>query len=250
MAQEATKRKRKKLSIVVPCYNEAQTLPEIVAAVKSLASEDLELEVLIVDDCSTDESLCVAEALSAADPVVRVLRHCLNQGKGAACKTGLLAATGDYVCIQDADLEYDPRDYLKMLKVMVDEHADVVFGSRYLQQHERRVLRWWHSTTNKFLTLFSNAMSDMALTDMETCYKLFTADVVRKIAPRLKERRFGFEPECVAYVAQGMRKDGWLVHECAIRYRPRTFREGKKIGWRDGLRALWCIVRYNILERG
>ena len=240
----------KTLSVVIPCYNEAATLKEIVAEVKSLASDSLALEILIVDDCSTDDSRRVAEELAAADPSVRVLCHAVNQGKGAALKTGFLSATGDFVCVQDADLEYDPRDYLKMLKLMVEERADVVFGSRYLQQHERRVLRWWHSTMNKFLTLCSNALSDLALTDMETCYKLFTSDVIRKIAPRLKERRFGFEPECVAYVAQGMRQRGWHVYECAIRYRPRTFRDGKKIGWRDGVRALWCIVRYNLLARG
>lgn len=239
----------KTLSVVIPCYNEAATLKEIVAEVKSLASDSLALDILIVDDCSTDDSRLVAEELAAADPSVRVLCHAVNQGKGAALKTGFLSATGDFVCVQDADLEYDPRDYLKMLKLMVEGRADVVFGSRYLQQHERRVLRWWHSTMNKFLTLCSNALSDLALTDMETCYKLFTSDVIRKIAPRLKERRFGFEPECVAYVAQGMRQCGWHVYECAIRYRPRTFRDGKKIGWRDGVRALWCIVRYNVLER-
>lgn len=236
----------KKLSVVIPCYNEEATLREIVAEVKSLASDDLALELLIVDDCSTDGSLRVANELGAADTSIRVLHHDVNQGKGAALRTGFMAATGDFVCVQDADLEYDPHDYLKMVKVMVEEKSDVVFGSRYLQQHERRVLRWWHSTMNKFLTLFSNMMSDMALTDMETCYKLFTADVVRDIAPQLRENRFGFEPECVAYVAQGMRKKGWLVHECAIRYRPRTFTEGKKIGWRDGVRALWCILRYNL----
>lgn len=239
----------KALSVVIPCYNEAATLKEIVAEVKSLASDCLALEILIVDDCSTDDSLRVAEDLSAGDASVRVLRHAVNQGKGAALKTGFLSATGDFVCVQDADLEYDPRDYLKMLKPMVEGRADVVFGSRYLQQHERRVLRWWHSTMNRFLTLCSNVLSDLALTDMETCYKLFTAEVIREIAPRLKERRFGFEPECVAYVAQGMLQRGWHVYECAIRYRPRSFREGKKIGWRDGVRALWCIFRYNVLER-
>ena len=240
----------KTLSVVIPCYNEAATLKEIVAEVKSLASDSLALEILIVDDCSTDDSRRVAEELAAADPSVRVLCHAVNQGKGAALKTGFLSATGDFVCVQDADLEYDPRDYLKMLKPMVEGRADVVFGSRYLQQHERRVLRWWHSTMNKFLTLCSNALSDLALTDMETCYKMFTREVMREIAPQLRERRFGFEPECVAAVARGMRQKGWRVCECAVRYRPRTFSDGKKIGWRDGVRALWCIVRYNLLARG
>lgn len=240
----------KALSVVIPCYNEAATLKEIVAEVKSLASDSLALEILIVDDCSTDDSRRVAEELAAADPSVRVLCHAVNQGKGAALKTGFLSATGDFVCVQDADLEYDPRDYLKMLKPMVEGRADVVFGSRYLQQHERRVLRWWHSTMNKFLTLCSNALSDLALTDMETCYKMFTREVMREITPQLRERRFGFEPECVAAVARGMRQKGWRVCECAVRYRPRTFSDGKKIGWRDGVRALWCIVRYNLLARG
>lgn len=240
----------KALSVVIPCYNEAATLKEIVAEVKSLASDSLALEILIVDDCSTDDSRRVAEELAAADPSVRVLCHAVNQGKGAALKTGFLSATGDFVCVQDADLEYDPCDYLKMLKPMVEGRADVVFGSRYLQQHERRVLRWWHSTMNKFLTLCSNALSDLALTDMETCYKMFTREVMREITPQLRERRFGFEPECVAAVARGMRQKGWRVCECAVRYRPRTFSDGKKIGWRDGVRALWCIVRYNLLARG
>jgi hypothetical protein len=132
---------------------------------------------------------------------------------------------------------------------MREGRADVVFGSRYLQQHERSVLRWWHTAMNKFLTLFSNMMSDLTLTDMETCYKLFKAEVIAEIAPELKEKRFGFEPECVAYVARGMRRHGWKIVECAINYRPRTFREGKKIGWKDGVRALWCILKYNLFAR-
>ena len=222
---------------------------EIVAAVEALASDGLAMEVLIVDDCSTDGSLAVAETLAAASTSVRVLRHSSNQGKGAALKTGFLSATGDFVCVQDADLEYDPQDFLKMLRPLLAGEADVVFGSRYLQQHERRVLRWWHSTMNKFLTLCSNVASDLALTDMETCYKMFTREVMREIAPHLQERRFGFEPECVAAVAHGMRQKGWRVCECAVRYRPRTFLDGKKIGWRDGVRALWCILRYNLLVR-
>ena len=236
----------KKLSVVIPCFNEADTLRPIVAAVSAMASDDLSLELLVVDDCSTDASLKIAEAMAASDASIKVLRHSINQGKGAALKTGFLAATGDFVCIQDADLEYDPKDYLKMLKPLLEDRADVVFGSRYLQQHKRRVLRWWHSAMNRFLTLFSNVMSDMALSDMETCYKLFRRDVIDEIAPRLRERRFGFEPECVAYVAKGMRMHGWRVWECAISYEPRTFAAGKKIGWLDGVRALWCIVKYNL----
>lgn len=238
--------KRKTLSVVVPCFNEQDTLSKVVASVVSLASDDLGVEVVIVDDCSRDSSLRVAEELAAANPAVKVLTHKVNRGKGAALRTGFLAATGDFVCVQDADLEYDPQDYLKMLVPMREDRADVVFGSRYLQQHERRVLRWWHSKMNQVLTLFSNVLSDMALTDMETCYKLFRAEVIREIASKLKENRFGFEPECVAYVARGMRKNGWKVSECAIKYRPRTFMEGKKIGWKDGVRALWCIIKYNL----
>lgn len=237
---------KKTLSVIVPCFNEQETLSEVVTSVVSLASDNLCVEVVIVDDCSKDDSLKVAEELAEANPAVKVLRHKVNRGKGAALRTGFMAATGDFVCVQDADLEYDPQDYLKMLVPMIEGQADVVFGSRYLQRHERRVLRWWHSKMNQVLTLFSNVMSDMALTDMETCYKLFRADVIREIAPKLRENRFGFEPECVAHVAKGLRKHGWKVCECAINYRPRTFMQGKKICWKDGVRALWCTVRYNL----
>jgi len=235
-----------KFSIVVPCYNEADSLAEIVGEVLRLKSAELDLEVVIVDDCSTDGSAELADRLALEHSEITVLRHQCNRGKGAALRTGFLAATGDFVGVQDADLEYDPQDYLKLLEPMIEGRADVVFGSRYLQQHERRVLRWWHSKMNGFLTLFSNVLSDMALTDMETCYKLFRREVIAEIAPKLQEERFGFEPEVVAHVARGMRSLGWKVCECAIKYRPRTFMEGKKIGWKDGVRALWCIVRYNL----
>ena len=237
---------KNRISVIIPCYNEQDTLREVTVSVLAIANEGLDVEAVIVDDCSKDGSLKVAEELAAANPAVKVLKHEVNRGKGAALRTGFMAATGDFVCVQDADLEYDPKDYLKLLAPMIEGRADVVFGSRYLQQHERRVLRWWHSKMNQFLTLFSNVLSDMALTDMETCYKLFRKDVIREIAPKLKEERFGFEPECVAYVAKGMRKHGWKICECAIKYRPRTFMEGKKIGWTDGVRALWCIVKYNL----
>lgn len=241
--------KDKKLSVVIPCYNEADSLSVVVEAVLSTFFDKMQLEIIIVDDCSSDGSYDIANRMAESNASVRVFRHEVNQGKGASLKTGFEAASGDFVCVQDADLEYDPHDYLKMLKAIEENEADVVFGSRYLQQHERRVLRWWHTTMNKFLTLFSNILSDMTLTDMETCYKLFRANVVREITPHLVEKRFGFEPECVAYVAKGMRRHGWKIVECAIGYRPRTFAEGKKIRWIDGVRALWCILKYNVLVR-
>ena len=238
-----------KISVIIPCYNEAESLAEIIESVTSVFSGEMALEIVVVDDCSSDESYGIAKKLAESNAAIKVLRHETNQGKGAALKTGFEVSTGDYVCVQDADMEYNPRDYLKMLIPILEGRADVVFGSRYLQQHERRVLRWWHTTINKSLTMFSNVLSDLSLTDMETCYKLFKGDVIRKIAPRLVEKRFGFEPECVAYVAKGMRRHGWKVVECAIGYCPRTFAEGKKIGWLDGLRAIWCIVKYNVFVR-
>ena len=236
----------KKLSLVIPCYNEETTLAGIVEEVLKLRSSDLGLELVIVDDCSKDSSRAVAEKLAADHPEIKLCLHEKNCGKGAALRTGFLAATGDYVGIQDADMEYDPRDYLKMLRPLDEGRADVVFGSRYLRSEDRIVLRWWHSTMNRFLTLLSNVFSDLDVTDMETCYKLFRREVIQKIAPSLKENRFGFEPEVVAHVARLARQGELHVAEVAIGYRPRTFSEGKKIGWRDGVRALWCILKYNL----
>ena len=236
----------RKLSLVIPCYDEEATLAEIVDEALKIQSADLALELVIVDDCSKDASRAVAETLAERHPEVKLCFHEKNQGKGAALRTGFLAATGDYVGIQDADMEYDPRDYLKMIRPLDDGRADVVFGSRYLRSEDRIVLRWWHSTMNRFLTLLSNVFSDLDVTDMETCYKLFRREVVQRIASRLKEDRFGFEPEVVAHVARLARKEGLRVAEVAISYRPRTFTEGKKIGWRDGVRALWCILKYNL----
>lgn len=242
------------LSLVIPCYNELSTLPAIVAEVLKLASPELALEVLIVDDASTDGSLAAAEALAAAHPAVRVLRHERNRGKGAALRTGFLVASGDFVGVQDADLEYDPQDYLELLRTAQNSGCDVVFGSRYLPAGGRRVLRYWHSSMNRLLTRLSNWFSDLDLTDMETCYKLFRREVIADLAPQLRENRFGFEPEIVARLAKAMRRRAWQLAECPVRYRPRTFAEGKKIGVKDGLRALWCIVRYNLCggraERG
>jgi len=236
-----------KFSVVVPCFNEEGTLEATVSALIALASPSLEIEVVVVDDCSTDGSLALARRLAGAHSELKVLAHETNRGKGAALRTGFLAATGDAVGVQDADGEYDPQDYLKMLDAIAGGRAEVIYGSRYAFRAERRVLRYWHSTMNKFLTWFSNALSDMALTDMETCYKLFRRDVIAEIAPRLVEERFGFEPEVTARVAAGMRARGWRVVEFPVSYKPRTFSEGKKIGWKDGIRALWCIVKYNLL---
>ena len=237
-----------KLSIVIPVYNEEPTLAGIVEEVLKLRSSDLVLELVIVDDCSKDSSRVVAERLASDHPEIKLCFQEENRGKGAALRTGFLAATGDYVGIQDADMEYDPRDYLKMIRPLDEGRADVVLGSRYLRREDRIVLRWWHSAMNRFLTWMSNLFSDIDVTDMETCYKLFRREIIQKIAPRLKEDRFGFEPEVVAHVARLVRKEGLRVAEVAIGYRPRTFSEGKKIGWRDGICALWCIFRYNFWE--
>lgn len=235
----------KKLSLVIPCYNEESTRERIVDEVLKLASSDLALELVIVDDCSKDGSRAVAERLANLHSEIKPCFHPVNQGKGAALRTGFLAATGDYVGIQDADLEYDPRDYLRMIRPLEENRADIVLGSRYLRREDRVVLKWWHSTMNRFLTLMSDVFTDLDITDMETCYKLFRREVIQKIAPRLKENRFGFEPEVVSEIARCMRFEGWRVGEVAISYRPRTFSEGKKIGWKDGVRALYCIFHYN-----
>ncbi|MBR2356725.1 MAG: bifunctional glycosyltransferase family 2/GtrA family protein [Lentisphaeria bacterium] len=229
-----------KLSLVVPCYNEEATLAAIVERIFELRSENLALEIVIVDDCSSDRSREIAQTLAAEHPEITLAFHEVNQGKGAALRTGFLKASGDYVGIQDADMEYNPLDYLKMLEPMLDGRADVVYGSRYLKPDTRRVLYFWHSCMNKFLTFASNMFTDLGITDMETCYKLFKREVIQAIAPRLKEKRFGFEPEVTTYVAEAKVR----VYECAISYNPRTFEEGKKIGWRDGMRALYCIMHY------
>ena len=235
-----------KLSVIIPCYNEEATLKATVERVLAVANDSLELELVIVDDKSTDGSKAVADALAAEHPEVRVLAHEVNRGKGAALRTGFTAASGDFVVVQDADEEYDPRDFLKLLRVADEYRADAVFGSRYLRDSERQVLRFWHSSMNRFLTFLSNVFSDLELTDMETCYKLFRREVIAEIAPTLVEERFGFEPEVTARLAKAMRKHGWRLAECAIKYRPRTFSEGKKIGYKDGFRALWCILKYNL----
>jgi glycosyltransferase involved in cell wall biosynthesis len=198
------------------------------------------LEIIVVDDASTDNSAAIVEKFAGGNPLICVLKHEKNRGKGAALKTGLMHATGDYVGIQDADAEYDPIDYITMLEPLVDGRADVVYGSRYLKPDTRRVLYFWHTWMNKRLTEVSNMFTNLDITDMETCYKLFRREVIREIAPSLKEERFGFEPEITAKIAQG----GYRMYECAISYNPRSYEEGKKIGWRDGVHALYCILHY------
>jgi len=227
------------LSLIVPCYNEENTLTHCIERVMDLKSETLGLEIIIVDDCSKDKSLEVARKLEHQYPEVKVFHHEVNRGKGAALRTGFAKATGDFVGIQDADLEYEPLEYKKLLTPLQRGDADVVFGSRYLRPESRRALYFWHSWMNKALTFFSNMMTNLDISDMETCYKLFRREIVQSMV--LKEDRFGIEPEMVSQIAQ-MRCRVW---ECAITYQPRTYEEGKKIGWKDGARALYCILHYS-----
>ena len=227
------------LTLVIPCYNEEATLAHCVERVLELRSDQLKLEIIIVDDCSRDKSLQVAQELERNHPEIRVFHHDVNQGKGAALRTGFVHATGDFVGIQDADIEYDPLEYRKLLEPLLRDEADVVFGSRYLRPSSRKVLYFWHSWMNKTLTFVSNMMTNLDISDMETCYKLFRRDIIQSIA--LKENRFGFEPEVVAKIAQRHCR----VWEEAISYKPRSFREGKKINWKDGVWALYCILHYS-----
>ncbi len=228
-----------RLSVVIPCYNEQNSLATCVKHVLDIASESLQLEIVIVNDASTDGSLDVARRLAEEHDEIRVLHHEFNQGKGAALRTGFAAVSGDFVCVQDADLEYDPRDILRLLEPLIAGKADAVFGSRFATGGAHRVLYFWHSVGNKFLTFLSNIFTGLNLTDMETCYKVFRREVIQSID--IEENRFGFEPEVVAKLAQKRVR----IYEMGISYHGRTYEEGKKIGARDGFRALYCIVRYN-----
>jgi dolichol-phosphate mannosyltransferase len=240
LCQSADAAKRVKLSIVIPCYNEEKTLEDCVDRVLAIQDEALELELIIIDDCSKDKSLEVARRLVERVPGLVLLRHEVNKGKGAALRTGIARATGDFVAIQDADLEYNPMDLKKLLIPLRNGDADVVLGSRFLSSDSRRVLYFWHSVGNRFLTTLSNMFTDLNLSDMETGYKVFRREIIQCI--QLEENRFGFEPEVVAKIARKRLR----VYEMGIAYRGRTYAEGKKISMRDGWRALYCILKYNL----
>ena len=224
------------LSVVIPIYNERATIEELVSRVRRV---DLDKEIILVDDCSTDGTRDILIRLAKEEGLL-VTYHDRNQGKGAALRTGFAKASGEMIIVQDADLEYDPEEYPRLIKPILDGKADMVLGTRFGGGDSHRVLYFWHYLGNRFLTLASNAFTNLNLSDMETCYKVFRREVLAQI--HIEEERFGFEPEIVAKVARG----GWRVYEVGISYSGRTYSEGKKIGWRDGLRAMWCILKYNL----
>jgi len=226
-----------KLSVVMPVYNEQATLQQVVTRVLAVP---LEIELICVDDGSSDGSREILSSLQAAHPQIRVLLQPRNIGKGAALRRGIQEATGDYVIIQDADLEYDPSDYPALLHPLLEGKADVVYGSRFLGSGPHRVLYFWHSVANWLLTLLSNALTNINLSDMETCYKIFRREILQSIP--IEEDRFGFEPEITVKIA----KRRLRVYEVGISYWGRTYEEGKKIGWKDGVRALWCLLKYTV----
>jgi glycosyltransferase involved in cell wall biosynthesis len=237
----------KKLSIVIPAYNEAATIHLILNKVKAVnLVHGISKEVIIVNDCSKDATEEAIQRYMSENPDLNIqyFKHDVNQGKGAALHTGISKATGEFLIIQDADLEYDPKEYNKLLMPVLDGFADVVYGSRFIGGNPHRILFFWHTIGNKFLTLLSNMFSDKNLTDMETCYKLFNTKMIQGI--KLKEKRFGFEPEITAKIS---RIPKIRMYEVGISYYGRTYEEGKKIGWKDGFRAIYCILKYGLFKR-
>jgi glycosyltransferase involved in cell wall biosynthesis len=237
----------KTLSIVIPAYNEGKTIHLILDKVKAVKLiGGLQKEVIIVNDCSKDDTEEAIKRYQAANPElpIQYFKHEVNQGKGAALHTGIRIATGDMVIIQDADLEYDPEEYNILVKPILDGFADVVYGSRFMGGRPHRILFFWHTIGNKFLTFLSNAMTNLNLTDMETCYKVFKRETIQSLP--LREKRFGFEPEVTARIA---RIPKIRIYEVGISYYGRTYEEGKKIGWKDGFRAIYCIAKYNVFSK-
>lgn len=227
-----------KLSVIIPAYNEQATILKLIERVRAVR---IEKEILIVDDCSRDGTSEVLKSIEGT-PGIRVIRHDMNMGKGAALRTGIRASCGDIVIIQDADLEYNPTEYPRLIEPIESGVADVVYGSRFSGGDRRRVLYFWHSVGNRVLTLCSNIFTNINLSDMETCYKVFRGEIIRSI--EIEEDRFGFEPEITAKVARRRCR----IYEIGISYEGRTYEEGKKIGWQDGVAALWCIFKYNVLK--
>jgi glycosyltransferase involved in cell wall biosynthesis len=230
------------LSVIIPCYNEKNTILALIERVRAAhLPAGMTREMVIIDDCSKDGTREVLASLKSPD--IKVVYHEKNQGKGAALRTGFKSATGDIMVIQDADLEYDPNDYEKLLRPILDGRADVVYGSRFMTTSERRILYFFHYMGNRLLTFFSDIFTNLNLTDMETCYKIFKREIIEKIS--IKENRFGFEPEITAKIA----KLKCRIYEVGISYSGRTYEDGKKIGMKDGFRAMWCIVKYNVFVK-
>ncbi|QJW91142.1 glycosyltransferase family 2 protein [Spirosoma taeanense] len=236
-----------KLSVVVPAYNEERTIRNLLERVVTAPlPENVDLDIIVVDDCSKDRTGAIVQQFADTHPSlpIQYIRHAINQGKGAAIHTGIRQCTGDFLIVQDADLEYDPREYGYLLQPLLEDRADVVYGSRFMGGQPHRVLFFWHSIGNQFLTLLSNMFTDLNLTDMETCYKVFRTAIIKQLP--LREQRFGFEPEVTAKLA---RVPGIRIYEVGISYYGRTYAEGKKINWKDGFRAIYCIVKYNLFVR-
>lgn len=235
-----------KLSIIIPVYNEVATIQLILDKVRAVQLiNNIEKEIIIINDCSTDntEEFIVKYIAANTQAEIKYFSHAVNMGKGAAIHTGISKALGDYLIIQDADLEYDPNEYNILLKPMVDGFADIVYGSRFIGGKAHRILFFWHTLGNKVLTTWSNLFTNLNLTDMETCYKLFRTDIIKSI--KLKEKRFGFEPEVTCKIS---RLPEIRIYEVGISYYGRTYKEGKKINWKDGMKAIYCIIRYSLFR--